>query len=189
LSRQPPTVDRQLPEYAQGGTSFEFARSGLDRGHMAPDDLMESWGIGAVREAMRMSNMVPQLKGRNHAVWTVLEHEIRDVVADDEDEVEIDSVWTIAGPVFREGSRDRRVGNPGTRVPDATYKVVAWHSAGDSLGMRAYVIEQRATNVDLSQYLVPVDTVEELTGLDFFSELADEQEESLESADATSLWE
>jgi micrococcal nuclease len=153
-------VDTDLPEYARGGTSFEFDRTGLEKGHMAPDDLMESWGVGAVEEAVRMSNMVPQLRGRNHAVWGVLEKEIREIVADDEDDVEIDQVWTIAGPVFGERSRDRRVGTPGTRVPDATYKIV-----------------------------VPVDRVEELTGLDFFSEMDDAPENRLEAAQADSLWE
>jgi endonuclease YncB( thermonuclease family)/DNA/RNA endonuclease G (NUC1) len=189
MRRPSPSVDNELPEYARGGTSFEFARTGLERGHMAPDDLMESWGNGAVREAMRMSNMVPQLKDRNHRVWGVLEKEIREIVADDEDDVDITAVWTIAGPIFREGSSERRVGDPGTRVPDATYKVVGWFTSPNVFDVRAYLIPQRASDVDLRHYLVPVDEVERSTGLDFFSDLDDQSEDEVESVEPSASWE
>jgi endonuclease YncB( thermonuclease family)/DNA/RNA endonuclease G (NUC1) len=188
LDRPSPSVDGELPSYARGGTSFEYSDTGLQRGHMARDDDMESWGESAVAQAMRMSNMVPQLEGRNHAVWTLLEEAHKNIVGEEDDDFDIDTIWIIAGPIFREDSPPR-VGQPGTAVPDATYKIIAWNNANGDFTARAYVIDQMAHDTDLWDYLKTIDEVEAETGLDFFPELDDDLEETLESAEHDTMWE
>jgi endonuclease G len=47
---------------------------------------------------------------------------------------------------------------------------------------------KQAGPYDHTQYLVSVDQIEELTGLDFLTSLPDNIENKIESAVATSLW-
>lgn len=185
FSRGSFVVDDELPEYARGGTSFDFQESRMERGHMARDDDLESWGFQIMREGMRMSNVVPQRQGRNHKVWGKLENAHKNVVASNSNS--IDAVWITSGPVFRNGQAMAQVGN-GTGVPHATYKVIAWFDGNQDLHARGYIIEQNDTDENLTNYLFSVADVEEETGLDFFSELTDDVEQALESQQHTSLW-
>lgn len=119
-------IDEDLPWYGRGGTYLEYARTGLQRGHMARDADLEAWGFDSVREGMRMSNIVPQQEHMNHAVWGDLENEHRRIVTRNNG---IDTVWIISGPVFNKDDDEVEwVGNDGEKlgVPEATYKVIAW---------------------------------------------------------------
>ena len=55
-------------------------------------------------EGMRMSNIVPQRKGRNHVVWGRLEDQHR--VCDPA--FGITTVWTVSGPIFYADKRSTR---------------------------------------------------------------------------------
>ena len=125
------------------------------------------------------------MKRTGFSLWTLLEGDIKEIVANEEDEYEIAAVWTIAGPVFDESQQVQFVGQPGTGVPSATYKIVGWFTGEDQFTARAYVIDQFANDTDLWEYLVPIDEVENLTGVNFFPELEDE---SIESSVFDSMW-
>lgn len=188
FGRPSPSPDDELPAYARGGTNFDFARTMLERGHMARDADVEAWGFSAVAQAVLMSNMVPQRKSRNHAVWSLLENEHRRVVVDEVDEFDISTVWLTAGPVYFPDQDIQRLPS-GTSRPHATYKLVAWHKQDGSVAARAYLIDQNATNTELTTYLRSVDAVERLTGLDFFPDLSDDTEDLLEGEEHSTLWE
>ncbi len=88
----------------------------------------------------------------------------------------------ITGPIFTHS--DGAIGN-GVTVPHAYYRVVM-----DLAGKRAIVFILPQENVSaskLADYVVTVDEVEEQTGLDFFTELPDEQEEAMESR-LSAMW-
>lgn len=136
-----------------------------------------------------MSNMVPQLEGRNHAVWSLLEDAHKEIVANDSDEYEINEVWIVSGRVFYDGAPAATVGQPGTGVPDATYKTIAWETPSGEFTARAYVIDQMADDTDLWQYLVKIEELEEMTGLDFYPELPDAAEDELEAGEFEWMWE
>lgn len=176
--------DDDLPIYARGGINLEFNRYRHERGHMCPDNDLESWGFPAVREGMRMSNVIPQRKGMNHAVWGLLEKETHDIVSLGE----IEAIWIVSGPIFSpdEGSIVR-VGI-GNAIPEATYKVIAWIGEEDQLNVRAYIIAQQDSDVDLTEYLVSVAEVESQTGLDFFHAVDDAVEASIEAFVPSTLW-
>jgi endonuclease G, mitochondrial len=179
--------DEDLPVYARGGTNFNFATTQMERGHMCPDNDLESWGFPAVREGMRMSNIIPQRKSRNHAVWGRLEKQTHNIVNDSD--YDITSLWILSGPVYSsDESTIRYLGNQ-KAIPKATYKVVAWKDGQEDIHARAYIIAQQDTDVNLTNYLVSIDTVEERTGLDFFHQLDDSVEGPLEAAEPSTLWE
>lgn len=179
--------DTELPDYARGNGKYDYQNTSLQKGHMARDADVEAWGIAAVKEATLLSNSVPQKQHANHAVWGVLENEHRNIVGDEEDDQEISTVWVISGPVFYPGRRVTTVGNTG--VPHATYKVIAWLGADNKLRTRGYIIGMNDTSTNLSSYLRSIDQVETATGLDFFSDLPDAEENQLEAVEPEKLWE
>lgn len=178
--------DTDLPEYARGGTEFEYSESHMQRGHMCPDNDLESWGKEAVKEGMLMSNVIPQRAFKNHKVWGKLEKQTHDIVASEESDIE--TIWIIAGPIFSEDENTIKRWGDGNAEPEATYKVVAWKDDEEVLHARAYIINQNDTNLDLTEYLKSVREVQQRSGLDFFHDLPDAQETELEAEPAESLW-
>ena len=74
-------------------------------------------------------------------------------------------------------------------APDAVYKIIAWKTTGGNFTARAYIINQDDSGNDLNKYLTTILAIEDATGLDFFSEMDDEEEEALESRAFTKRWE
>lgn len=183
--------DEELPAFARvDSNSLDHANTGLERGHMARDEDLESFGYDAVRDGMLMSNMVPQQNrapSRNHAIWGTLENAHNRIVGDQSADIPV--IWVISGPIFddQDGAAVQFVGE-GIGVPDATYKIIAWFTTADEFRTMAFIIPQDASNFDLTTYLVSVDAVEARTGLDFFHELDDTAETSAESRIAASLF-
>jgi len=73
-------------------------------------------------------------------------------------------------------------GAGGVSVPSHTYKVILVER-GPARKMYAVIVpNQDQSRETIDQFAVSVDEVERRTGLDFFSELPDEQEQELESS-------
>ena len=95
---------------------------------------------------------------------------------------------TNSGPVFKEGQAEKVIGPDRVGAPHAVYKIVAWQKPGERFTARGYVIRQDDTNTDLKAYLTKLDDIEAATGLDFFPDLDDVEEEELESTAFASMW-
>lgn len=186
FSRPPWRQDSELPAYARGDGKLDYAHTSLQKGHMARDADVEAWGLDAVEEATLLSNAVPQKEHANHAVWGVLEDQHRHIVENDEDDLDIETIWIVSGPIFYQGQDVEWVGI--TAIPHATYKVIAWIDSEAALQTRGFIIGQDDTRTELTSYLRPIDQIESATGLDFFAELPDDEEAEIESRSATSIW-
>ena len=91
----------------------DYARSGFDRGHMAPNGDMPT--RSAQYESFTLANMVPQNPDNNRHVWAGIEAAVRDLaIAEGE-------LYVISGPAFI-GSDLQKIGN--VLVPTHLYKVV-----------------------------------------------------------------
>jgi endonuclease G len=206
--------DEELPEYARAGTDYDAEISHMDRGHMARHEDNKAWGLDNVDMGCRMSNLVPQHRELNGGAWLSLENAHRQVVADPE-KTGVAAVWVISGPVFQGDQPDGTVGN-GVGVPHATYKVMGWFNESGRFQMRGYVLKQtdradpparvasgrrpstrdsrgngssrNEPSVDLRKFLTPVREIEKSTGLDFFSDLPDPEEEALETIRPSEPW-
>ena len=129
-----------------------------------------------------MTNITPQKPNLNRKLWQRLE------------EVEVkyftqiaSPIWVTTGTIFDDTIETLKTA-PNVEIPDAFYKIYAMQS-GNQTYLLAFVMPQNVKgNEALDQYLVTVDKVEELTGLDFFSELPDEEENALESAINPAPW-
>ncbi len=159
----------------------DYTRSGFDRGHMAPNfGIATRYGAEAQKETFLMSNIVPQSPGVNRHIWKDLEMRVAKRYGR-----YFREVWVITGPVFQGEIKKLDSGVP---VPSAYYKIIVDEQNGE-LRALAFLVQQRCPPYTrIKECLVSIDRLEELTGLDFFSDLPYGVEAELESKPATRLW-
>ena len=80
----------------------------------------------------------------------------------------------------------KTIGNNKVGVPDAFFKVILRvNKNSQALG---FIYPNDGTHHKMDFYVVTVDDVESLTGIDFFYNLSDETENKVESSSNLSLW-
>jgi endonuclease G len=72
-------------------------------------------------------------------------------------------------------------------VPNQFYKVLIDTNTGKTK-MIAFLIPHENSNKPLQEFVVSVDDVEKLTGIDFFPELEDSVEKKLEASSSYKAW-
>ncbi len=162
----------------------DYTGSGYDRGHMAPNYAISSlYGKQAQLNTFLMSNISPQRPKLNRKLWQRLE------------EVEIKHftqlspfIWVVTGPVFT-GSIERLKSSWLVEIPDAFYKIYVDASQPNKPKMLAFLMPQNVKGYEpLTKYVTSVNHIEKLTGLDFFSALADDIEDKAESSTNFKHW-
>lgn len=164
----------------QEGTADDkdYHSSGYDRGHLAPAGDM-AWSETAMRESFFYSNISPQDPGFNRGIWKELEELVRQWAKDNQ------SVYIVAGPILKKGLP--MVGHNKVSVPKYYYKVILDYREPDIKGI-GFVIPNKGTDEPLQKFALSIDTVEKLTGIDYFYLLPDEQEEIVESTLDLKKW-
>ena len=137
----------------------DYRGSGFDRGHLAPAGDMK-WSSRAMSESFLMSNMSPQAPSFNRGIWNKLESSVR-VWA-----TEKDSLYVITGPLL--SSIDTLIGVNEVGVPEAYFKVLVDLSPPDH-SMIAFLLPNASSSEDLLHFAISVDSLEVLTGYDFFA--------------------
>ncbi len=94
-------------------------------------------------------------------------------------------IYVTTGPVFKDNLGT--LPNCHVTIPGYYYKVV--YDPTDEPKMIALVLPNKKGEKQLPDYVVSVDYVESITGIDFFSELPDNIENRLESQSNSGLWE
>lgn len=161
----------------------DYNKSGYDRGHMAPNYAISAlYGKEAQLETFLMTNITPQKPNLNRKLWQRLES------------AEISfftqlapTVWVTTGTVFDDKIETLKTAH-NVEIPDAFYKLYAMQAGGKTY-LLAFLIPQTVKgNEPLDRYVVSVDKIEQLTGLDFFHELDDREENALEAAVNPDAW-
>jgi endonuclease G len=156
----------------------DYKESGYDRGHLAPAADM-GWSSTSVAESFYFSNMSPQVPAFNRGIWKKLEEQVRDWA------IENDAVYIVTGPVLSEGLPT--IGDNKVSVPAYYYKIILDFREPEIKSI-AFIIPNKGSTEQLSHYAVSIDSVEIVTGLDFFPLLPDEQEAKLEKTTCISCW-
>ncbi|SHE64371.1 endonuclease G [Bacteroides luti] len=156
----------------------DYKRSGYDRGHMAPAADMK-WNSTAMKECFYYSNMCPQKHSLNAGRWKTLEEKVRDWAQQDS------AIVIVCGPIVDKGYNT--IGNARVAVPQRFFKVILapFLKKPRAIG---FIMKNEKEELPLSSYAVSVDRVEKITGLDFFSALPDDVENSIESSNSTYGW-
>jgi len=158
----------------------DYTNSGYDRGHMAPNAAIAyCYGTDAQIETFLMSNVCPQTPTLNRGIWAGLESTVRDW-AD-----AFEEVWVFTGPVF--GS-EIEVMPSGIPIPGEFYKIIVDELNGSPRIISFLIPQNVASGSQLESFLVSVDEVEQVTGLDFFWEMNSAAEAGLEAQVPNQLW-
>jgi endonuclease G, mitochondrial len=144
-------------------TPVDYLRSGFDRGHLAPAADMK-WSADAMSESFLMSNMSPQVAGFNRGVWSRLETRVREWA------VENDSILVITGPVL--SGITEFVGGNRVGVPHKYFKIIVDISPPEHKAI-AFLLENAGSTADLFSFAVTIDSLERVTGYDFFGYIPD----------------
>lgn len=158
----------------------DYLMSGYDRGHLAPSADFR-WSRRALSESYLYSNMSPQRPELNREKWADLEDFIRQYVINSGK-----AVFVVTGGVLSDSLKyigiDKKIS-----VPKYYYKIVA-DLEGDEKKAIAFIMRNGVNTYPVIHYAVSVDSVEALTGINFFHLLDDTLENRMESSFNIGLW-
>ena len=147
----------------------DYAGTGFDRGHLVPAADMRL-NKKMVKESFFMTNVSPQNPSFNRGIWKRMEALLRKKVA------KWGEAHIITAPVL-ENNLDAL--EAGVSIPEWYYKVAYFPKQKI---MVAFLVQNRAfTGAEPSEFQVSLDEIEDVTGLDFFTQLPNQLEKDLES--------
>lgn len=155
-----------------------YKNSGYDRGHLCPAG-DRRFNKQAHDETFLTSNISPQKHQFNSGIWNTLEQKVRYWAR------KYDGVFVVTGGVLK--GKMVKIGDEEVSVPNQFYKVLIDNNSG-STKMIAFLLPHENSNQPLYTYVVSVDEIEALTGIDFFPELDDAIEDKLEASSSYKGW-
>jgi endonuclease G len=150
-------------------TNADYAKSGYDRGHLAPAADM-SWSLQVMQESFYYSNMSPQLPGFNRGIWKKLEEKVRDWA------LLYDTLYVVTGPILEPGLPT--IGPNQVSVPKAYYKALI--APRQQKGI-AFVMPNAKSDSELTFFSMSIDDLEAKIKRDLFYQLADQLEQRIEA--------
>ena len=158
----------------------DYYGTGYDRGHLVPAGDM-AFSELAMSESFYMTNISPQIRNFNGGIWRELEETVRDWGK------KFRHLYIVTGPVLTQDIREY-IGDNKVAVPEYFYKVILDIDDPERKGI-GFVIPNEVSYDPLSNFAVTIDEVENLTSIDFFHNLLeDDEEEKLESHIDMKLW-
>lgn len=158
---------------------LDYRNSGFDKGHLVPAGDM-AFDETAMSETFLMSNISPQVRGFNHGIWRELEELTRDWAK------KFGHLYVVTGPHFEQPTE--KIGQSKVSVPKAYFKVLLDMTEPEIKAV-SFLIPNRMSVETLDKFAMPIDSLEFLTGLDFFPDLLEESLEiQLEKTMDLKLW-
>lgn len=160
------------PDISESAETWDYNYSGYDRGHMAPAGDMR-WDREAMEQTFLMTNICPQVKTLNAGSWKNLEEKCRQWAEADS------AIYIVCGPVI-DGKPIEYIGDTRVYVPRSFFKVIISPYARPARGI-GFIMPNGKVKGGMQACAVTIDSVESLTGHDFFASLPDEIESDVES--------
>jgi len=159
-------------------TNADYKGMGYDRGHLAPAADM-GWSATSMQESFFYSNMSPQVAGFNRGIWKSLEEQVRQWAVDNR------AIYVVTGPLLPDNLPV--IGVNKVSVPRFYYKVILDYTAPELKGI-GFILPNATSSLPLKSFVVSIDYVEKMTGIDFFPALPDDQEQKLEKTICLDCW-
>ena len=175
--------DKFMPDPKVKGhsaTNADYKGSGYDKGHMAPAADMK-WSQIVMDQSFYFTNICPQAPGLNRGAWKNLEEDIRLWAIRDS------ALVVICGPLFTQ-EPVRYIPQTQVAIPDAYFKVVCSPYIPEPRGI-AFIFPNAKASKHPREYVTTINSVEQITGMDFLSQLPDETENQIEETSNYTLWE
>lgn len=155
-----------------------YKNSGYDKGHLCPAG-DRRFTKEAHDETFLTSNISPQEHEFNSGVWNRLEQKVRYWAKKN------DGIFIVTGGVLKDNLKT--IGEGKVAVPNQFYKIILDNTNG-KIKVLAFLVNHQDSDLPLYKFVVSVDEVEALTGIDFFPELEDTIENKLEASSSYKSW-
>jgi endonuclease G, mitochondrial len=159
-------------------TPQDYSRSGYDKGHLCPAADM-AWSEASMHDCFYMSNMSPQEPSFNRGVWKRLEEKVRDWA------IKFDTIYIVTGGGLKGGLHTIRTDQ--VAVPEYYFKVILCENSKDTMGI-GFLLKNEGSKESISTFAVTIDSVEKITGIDFFPSLPHSIEQKTENHINRSKW-
>ena len=163
-----------------------FRSSGYDHGHICPS-ADRQYSTAANKQTFYLTNMQPQYPQFNQKLWAKMEDRMRKWIANSP---ATDTMYVCkGGTIDDEANIIERVKDK-LIVPKYFYMAILYKNAE---GYKAIAFWAENINVDhsgddLRDYVMSIDRLEEMTGIDFFFKLPDDMEDQVEANAYTQSW-
>ena len=146
--------DKSIPTLS--ANLSDYRKSGYDRGHMKPAAVSKGSQLD-MDQSFLMSNICPQLPEFNRIGWKKIESKVRSLL------VNQDSLIVYTGPVL--SGIDTFIGPDSVGIPKYFYKAILY---GDSTKAHGYLCPHERLDQDISKYLVTIDSIEAVIGINLY---------------------
>lgn len=153
--------------------TYSYDGFGYDRGHLAPSADFR-WNKEAMSESYYYSNMSPQLPDFNRGIWASTESFLREYVAENNH-----NLYVVTGGILTDDLPKVERSVHKESIPKAYYKVAA-DLEGDKKEGIGFIIPNEGSDYPVISFAVPIDSVEKVTGINFFASLPDSVQDKFE---------
>ena len=160
-----------------------FAALKTDRGHQAP--LASFTNTPNWEVTNYLSNITPQKSALNQGSWVKLENAVRSLAK----QPETDAVYVMTGPLYERVMPSLPNADESHRVPSGYWKIIATKKE-ERIKIAAFRFDQetdRKASFCNEMFVADVRSIESQTGLDFFHDLTQPQQDSIETGIPTLL--
>lgn len=169
--------DQDIPEQYRTKLS-DYRGSGYDRGHICPSaDRLNS--KDANEQTFYLSNMQPQVNGFNVGIWYTMENQLRNTWDTSKYR---DILYVCKGGTIDNSSQIAGYTKSKLIVPKYFFAAILAVKDGQYKAIGLWFEHKENKDSKLSNYVVSIDELEKLTGIDFFCNLPDNIEDKVESA-------
>ena len=169
-------IDPLIPNNSPHPDHYKY--SGYDRGHLAPARDMKI-NQEAMDQSFYMTNIAAQEPSFNRGIWKKLENRVRKFVTPNK------KFRVITGPVFKFKKRSYK--SRFLNIPRAFFKIIFYEDQFEKKAL-AFLIPNQKSNAELETFLVSIDKIEAITGIDFFANIPKSIQVQFESTIKQDLW-
>ncbi len=162
----------------ESADSDNYKKSGYDRGHLCAAADMR-FSKSAYDDTFFTSNIAPQKHNFNGGIWKQLEDKSRYWAT------KYNGIYVVTGGILQKGLPT--IGSEKVAVPNYFYKILYCNFKGKNK-MVAFLMPSVKSKDPLYKFVVSVDAIEKMTGIDFFPQLNDSVENELERKSDYKAW-
>ncbi|KQO34526.1 endonuclease [Flavobacterium sp. Leaf82] len=150
------------PSVTTGSADWRnYKKSGYDKGHLCPAGDME-FNESAYNDTFYTSNISPQDHDFNSGIWNRLEQKTRYWAS------KYNDVYVVTGGILKDS--DKKIGTEKVSVPKYFYKIILAKSGREHKAI-AFLVPNKDSDESLYNFVVSIETLEKMTGIDFFPNL------------------
>ena len=157
--------DYRIPEGFRADKEV-YEGSGFHRGHLVASANQIETALQN-SETFLLSNMSPQKPQFNSGIWSKLEQEVRNL----DSKTNVFETYVISGPIFYFDEEVKMMGDDvkgidvSLPIPHAFFKSILVEKNTGTINMWSFIIPNKKSNLELSEFLVKTTKVEKISGL------------------------